>query len=132
MIDSLRSGRFVILLVVVVVLVLLVLGFNNRLAEMRLLSEEALRVEERVQSLQLTKLYLETQMAYATSDAPVERYALEDMRMVRDHEGDQLIVPLVDPDATPAPSAPEVVENMQPVENWQVWAALFFGDQDLP
>jgi len=132
MIESIRSGRFLVLLVVIVVLILLVMGFNNRVAEMRVLSEEAMRVEERVMSLQQTKLYLETQIAYATSDAPVEKYALEDMRMVRDAEGDRLIVPLVDPNATPSPQPVEVEEYLQPVENWQVWVALFFGDQDLP
>jgi len=122
----------VILLVVLVVLVLLILGFNNRVAEMRLLSEEALRVEERVNDLKHTKIYLETQIAYATSDAPVEKYALEDGRMIRDQEGDHLIVPLVDPHVTPSPPPAESVEIFQPVENWQVWAALFFGDQNLP
>ncbi|MBL7161300.1 MAG: hypothetical protein ISS57_01750 [Anaerolineales bacterium] len=132
MLDSIRSGRFIILLVVVVVLVLLVLGFNNRVAEMRILSEEAMRVEERVIGLQQTKVYLETQIAYATSEAPVEKYALEDGRMIRDEKGDQLIIPLVDPDATPSPLSSEDVESLQPIENWQVWVALFFDDQNLP
>ncbi|MEW6406052.1 MAG: hypothetical protein AB1649_30065, partial [Chloroflexota bacterium] len=115
-----------------VVMVLLVLGFNSRVAEMRTLSEEAVRIEERVHSLQQTKLYLETQIAYATSEAQVERYALEDMRMVRDAEGDHLIVPLADPDATPSSPSAAPLESPQPVEDWQVWAALFFGDRDLP
>ena len=130
MINFIRSGRFVILLVVVVVLVLLVLGFNNREVEMRNLSEEALRVEGRVLALQHTKAHIETQIAFATSEAPVERYALEDGRMVR--EGDQLIVPLVDPKATPSPATPGEAETLVRVENWQVWLSLFFDDQDLP
>ncbi|MBC8507694.1 MAG: hypothetical protein ISR58_09150 [Anaerolineales bacterium] len=133
MLDFIRSGRFVIILVVVVVLVLLVMGFNNRVMEMRLLSNEAQRVEERVFSLKHTKAYLETQIAYATSQPPVEQYALEEGRMVRESEDDRLIVPLVDPNATPAPPKPaEPTEELQRVENWQVWVALFFGDQNLP
>ncbi|MBM3143409.1 MAG: hypothetical protein FJ010_00295 [Chloroflexi bacterium] len=130
MLSFLRSGRFLILLVVIVVLVLLVLGFNNRLAEMRTLSEEAMRVEERLLGLRQTKLYLETQMAYATSEAPVEQFAFEDMRMAP--EGVHLIVPLVDPDATPSPPTTTPLASPESIENWQVWAALFFDDQDLP
>ncbi len=133
MLDFIRSGRFVIILVVLVVLVLLVMGFNNRVMEMRQLSGEAQRVEERVLALKHTKAYLETQVAYATSQPPVEQYALEDARMVRGNEGDNLIVPLVDPNATPSPPhSEEPAEELQRIENWQVWVALFFGDQDPP
>ncbi len=133
MLDFIRSGRFVIILVVLVVLVLLVMGFNNRVIERRLLSDEAQRVEERVLALKHTKAYLETQIAYATSQPPVEQYALEEGRMVRENEGDLLIVPLVDPNATPAPpESSETIQELQRVENWQVWVALFFGDQNLP
>ncbi len=133
MLESIRSGRFLILLVVIVVLVLLVLGFNNRVAEMRQLSEEAMRVEERVLALKHTKAYLETQIAYATSEPNVEEYAYQDGRMIRPDKGDQLIVPVIDPNATPAPpQVSEQVESFQPIENWQVWVALFFGEQELP
>ncbi len=133
MLESIRSGRFVILLVVVVVLVLLVLGFNSRVVEMRQLSEEAMRVEERVLALKHTKAYLETQIAYATSEPNIEQYAYQDGRMIRPAEGDQLIVPLVDPNATPSPlQIVEPEEYLQPIENWQVWVALFFGEGELP
>jgi hypothetical protein len=129
----LRSGRFLITMIVIVILVLIILGLNNRVAELRTLSQEAVRYEERVQSLQHTKIALETQMAYATSDPPVIQWAMEDMRWVRDNPADKLVVPLVDPNATPAPLEPEEIEvEAHPVENWQVWLALFFDDQDLP
>jgi len=102
-------------------------------AELRALTDESLRYEQRVQHLEHTKLALEAEIAYATSEPPVIKWAMEDMRWVRDETGEKLIVPLVDPNATPVPSQAEIVEveSEQP-ENWQFWLALFFDDQDLP
>lgn len=131
--QILRSGRIVVALTVVVFLVLTILGLNNRVAELRTISDEVARYEQRVQSLEHTKLALETQIAYATSDPPVIKWAMEDMRWVRDETGEKLVVPLVDPNATPMPVTVEnvQVEADQP-ENWQFWLALFFDDQELP
>ena len=133
MIQLIRSGRFIIALTVVVVLVLIILGLNNRVVELRTLSEEAVRYEERVQSLQHTQLALETQIAYTTSEPPVVKWAMEDIRWIRDETGEKLIIPLVDPKATPSPAvqvnAPSDAQN---IENWQFWMALFFDEQEVP
>ena len=125
------TGRLLTIVVIALLLVMVVLGFNNRIMAMRDLSEEAERLEAELEAMQRTKLVLETQIAYATSDAQVEQWAYEEGRMVRDAEGDHLIVPLPDATATPwlGQESPKVEAG--DVENWQVWLALFF-DQDLP
>jgi hypothetical protein len=127
------SGRFVVALVIIVILVLVVLGLNARVAELRIMSEEVVRYEERVQALEHTKMILETQIAYATSDPPVAKWAMEDMRWVRSESGEKLIVPRVDPNATPIPKTIEIAPEDHPqYENWQFWLALFFDETELP
>ena len=127
------SGRLVIALVIVVILVLVVLGLNARVAELSAMSEEVVRYEERVQALEHTKTILETQIAYATSDPPVVKWAMEDMRWVRDESGEKLIVPRVDPNATPIPKTIEVApEEPMEYKNWEFWLALFFDETELP
>ena len=123
-----RNSRYFILIVGVGILVLLVLGFNNRLAMLRRLEEEANEVGTEVDRLERTHEVLETQIAYATSAAAVEEWAYEEARMIR--EGDHLIVPISPHESTPEPSLLEMTE-VQSLENWQIWKALFF-DSSLP
>ncbi len=123
-------GRYVFTIIIMGILVLLVLGFNNRVAELRRLSEEAARLEDESRAIQLTKIVLATQVVEAASAPLVEEWAYQDARMLRDAEGDHLIIPLVDPNATPVSLEPIEVQ-IQTVENWEVWLALFF-DEDAP
>ena len=117
-------------LVAVVILVLLVLGLNSRVGEMRQLSAEATRLADQQAALLYTKAVLATQIIEATSDAQVKQWAYEDAKMVPDGEGNQLVIPLVDEQATP--ELPEPVEiRSQSVENWQIWLALLF-EPDAP
>ncbi len=111
--------------------VLVVLGFNQRIAAMRELSAEAERLATEQMHLQHTQAALQTQIAEATSDALVEKWAYEEERMVRDSEGDRLIIPL--PMTTVTPEATEEVVEVQRgrVPNWQVWLMLFF-DPEIP
>jgi cell division protein FtsB len=110
------------------ILVLLVLGFNNRLAMLRQLEEEAKEVSTEVERLERTHTVLEAKIDDATSQAAVEEWAYEEARMVR--EGDHLIVPISPEESTPVPLIPEEPEKTT-LENWQYWQALFF-DQRLP
>jgi len=127
------SGRFVIALIIIVILVMVVLGLNTRVAELRTMAEEVAIYEERVWALEHTKMALETQIAYATSDPPVVKWAMEDMRWVRPETGEKLIIPRVDPNATPIP---EIIETAPTetvsFENWHFWMALFFDEAELP
>ena len=105
---------------------MLVLGFNNRISDLRLLSAEAEQVSMQAEALKQTQTNLEIQVAYATSDAAVEDWAYAEARWIRD--GDHPVVPLSPQNSTPAP-VPESATTQQVVENWQVWKALFFNQQ---
>ena len=124
------SGRYIVILAGIVILVFMVLEFNNRTAELRRLTEQEKRLATQVTSLQLTNSYLDEQIAYATSQVPVKKWAYEDARWIQPGEGDHLIIPMAPSDETQETSSPPSTA-IQPVENWQVWMALFF-DQDVP
>jgi hypothetical protein len=120
-----KNSRYFILFVSVGLMVLLVLGFNNRISRLRALEDEAEDVSAVATQLQATYSVLETQVAYATSDAAVEDWAYEDAHMMR--EGDHPIVPLAPQESTPAPAI-ITLPTPQAIENWQMWKILFFDD----
>jgi uncharacterized protein YpmS len=118
-----KNSRYFILFVSVGLMVLLVLGFNNRITRLRELEDESEEVSAVVTQLQATHSALETQVAYATSDAAVEDWAYEEAHMMR--EGDHPIVPLAPQEGTPAPAI-ITLPTPQAIENWQMWKILFF------
>ncbi len=120
-----KNSRYFIIIVTVGLMVLLVIGFNNRITRLRQLENEAEEVSAVVTLLEATHDTLETQIAYATSDAAVEGWAYEEARMIR--EGDHPIAPIAPEESTPIPSI-VTVPTPQQVENWQYWKALFFDD----
>ncbi len=109
----------------IAVLALIVIEFNARLEELNQLSEEADVYRAQATQAAQTRVALQTQVAYASSDAAVEEYAREDNHMIE--EGDIPGVPYgtgngeVISTPTPAPT-------FTPVPNWQVWWNLFFGE----
>ena len=104
------------------VLVLLVMDFNNRMAELRRLSAEKDDVSARVTSLVQTQQALETQVAYATSEAAVFYWAYNYERLGK--EGDILVVPIQAAGGVPQPT-PTPVVTTEVIQNWQVWLSLF-------
>jgi hypothetical protein len=111
-------------IVLLVVMASLVMDFNSRMAELRRLSAENSIVSGQVTRQVQTRQALEAQIAYATSDAAVWRWAYEDAHMIR--PGDNAVIPVQvtgappTPTPTPAPPLPEV-------PNWQRWISLFLG-----
>ncbi len=120
-----ESRKKIIGLSAVILLMLLMMNLNSRLNEYFRLSNERNRVSTQVSDLRATKVALETQAAYATSDAAVEDWARSEAHMAQ--PGDQVIVPL-----TPASQSTAPVTRTTPtpltVQNWEVWWALFFGE----
>src|SRR5512143_3074306 len=99
------------------VLVLLVMDFNNRMGELRRLTAEKEDVSARVTSLVETQQSLETQVAYASSDAAVYYWAYNFA-----HEGkpgDVLVVPMEATGNAPQPS-PTPAVTPEVIQNWQV------------
>jgi len=110
---------------VIVVLILLMMDFNNRMSELLRLEAEKDVVSTQVIALEQTEQTLRTQIAYATSDLAVEQWAREQGRMAR--EGEFPIIPLPPAGYTPEPE-PIVAPTAKPVQNWEVWMALFLGE----
>ena len=114
--------KYALLVIGLIVLTLLVMDFNNRMAELRRLSDKREDVAVEATNLVQTQVQLETQIAYATSEGVVEEWAYEEGHMVR--EGENLVIPLEYPGFTPKvtilPTATPV-----PKTNWQIWVSLF-------
>ena len=114
--------KYALLVIGLIVLTLLVMDFNNRMAELRRLSDKREEVAVEATNLIQTQVQLETQIAYATSEGAVEQWAYEEGHMVR--EGENLVIPLEYPGFTPKvtilPTATPV-----PKTNWQIWVSLF-------
>jgi hypothetical protein len=124
-----RSRKYLMGTIGLIVLVLLVISFNRRMVELRKLSEQADYTSAQVAALILTQETLAAQMIIASSDEAVEAWAYNEARWIR--EGDHLIaiIPLAVDETTPI--TPSHVSEPAPIENWQVWQALFF-DRSTP
>lgn len=120
------SWKYAIIIVGVIFLTYLIMDFNNRMVNLRNLSEQKDRVAAQVTSLVQTRTSLETQIAYATSEAAVIEWAYEDGQMVR--PGDNPVIPLAPAQSTPAPT-PRPIITQPAMENWQVWMLLFVDKQ---
>jgi adenylate cyclase len=117
-----KSWKPAVMVLGFAVLVLLVMDFNNRMAELRRLSAEKDNVSARVTSLVQTQKSLETQVAYATSEAAVYYWAYNYERLGK--EGDILVVPIQAAGGVPQPT-PTPVVTAEVIQNWQVWLSLF-------
>ena len=119
-----RGWRYAILVVGLVLLALLVMDFNSRMAELSRLSSEREQVRVRATGVMETQMALQGQIAYATSEPAVERWAYEDAHMIR--PGDKPVVPIAASQSTPTPTpAPKVTPPV--ISNWQKWLSLFTG-----
>jgi hypothetical protein len=116
-----RGWKPAFILIGFAILVLLVMDFNNRMAELRRLTAEKEVVSARVTSLVETQTSLETQLAYATSEAAVYYYAYNYEHLGK--EGDVLVVPIPAEGSLPQPT-PTPIVTPEVIQNWQVWLTL--------
>ena len=114
--------KYALLVIGLVVLTLLVMDFNNRMAELRRLSDKREDVAIEATDLMYTQVYLETQIAYATSEGAVNEWAYEEGHLVR--EGENLVIPLEYPGFTPEVT---IIPTPTPIpeSNLQIWFSLF-------
>jgi hypothetical protein len=109
----------------VIILIVLMMDFNNRMAAMLRLNEQARNLKVEGTLLGATSLSLDTRIAFATSAAAIPEWARVEGHMRK--TGDVLIVPVPPANSTPQP----LVNSLQTQEKaaaWQVWYALFFGE----
>src|SRR5215210_5446223 len=108
----------------ILVLVFIVLEFNRRLEELNMLNEQSELVQLQATQAVQTQLALQTQVAYAGSNAAVEEWARTDGHFIRD--GDLPVVPLGQPGSPPIVASTPTPIPTQP-SKWEVWWNLFFG-----
>jgi cell division protein FtsB len=109
----------------IALLFLLMMNLNSRLSEYFHLDNERNKMQTQVSNLERTRSALETRVAFATSDQAVEEWARNEAHMAQ--PGDVVVVQLTPANQTPEAKIVEV-PTPRPIENWEVWWALFFGD----
>lgn len=125
MLNIPNNVRRVIVMAGIVMLVFVVLDFNRRLEELNLLNQQNELVHAQATQAVQTRMALESQVTYASSNAAVEEWARTDGHYIQD--GDLPVVPLGEPGAPPIEaSTPMPVPT--PMANWEVWWTLFFGE----
>lgn len=115
--------RRIYLVVGLFILIVMVLDFNNRIADLTRLRAQSEAENNQLIAMQSTESYLETQIAYATSEAAVEGWAREGHF---DQPGDFPVIPIPDPEFTPQPEVTFYTETEQ-LSNWDAWLLWLFG-----
>src|ERR671923_2925119 len=100
----------------ILVLVFIVLEFNRRLEELNMLNEQNKLVQTQATQAVQTQFALQTQVAYAGSDAAVEEWARTDGHYIQD--GDLPVVPLGQPGSAPIVVNTPTLVPTQPA-NWE-------------
>jgi hypothetical protein len=108
----------------IAILLFLIIDFNTRLEGLSRLQNGLATKQASGTQVVLKQYALETQVAYATSDAAAQEYARNQAHMVQ--PGDNVIVPIPLPGATPQPS-PTPAPAFANKSNWDVWMEYLFG-----
>lgn len=117
--------RRVAVMIGILALVFIVLEFNRRLEELNMLNRQNQLVQAQATQAVETQMALQTQVAYAGSNASVEEWARTDGHYIKD--GDLPVVPLGQPGSPPIVANTPTPVPTQPA-NWEVWWDLFFGE----
>jgi len=123
------SVRHALIIAGVAILALLVMDFNSRVGDLRRQSAQKQRVSAELAGQEQTQAVLQTQIAYATSEAAVVEWAYNEGNLVR--PGDNPVVPLAPQGSTPVPT-PRPVVTPERVSNLEVWLWLFFDEEGIP
>jgi len=108
----------------IVTLVFVVLEFNRRLEELKLLNERTEFVRTQATQIMQTQVALQTVVAYANSTASVDEWARTDGHYIKD--GDLPVVPVGAAGDQPI-EKDSPIPTPTPMQNWEVWWQLFFG-----
>jgi hypothetical protein len=122
--SQLRGWRYLVLVLGLAVIAWMVMDFNGRIAQLNRLNTEHDYVEIQHKEVKGTLTALETEQAYALSDAAVEKWAYEEGHMVR--PGDNPVIPLAKSPVTPTPM-PRPTVIVTEVSFPESWQALILG-----
>ncbi len=117
------NKRHIIIIGLVILAFLLVLDYNSRITSLVLVTSQRDQIQTEVGGLKLTDQYLGTQIAIATSDAGVVKWAGDNNLF---QQGDTRIIVLPPEEITPT-SIPTPVPTQEPLASWQIWLQLIFG-----
>ena len=117
--------KYALVVIAMALLAYLVIDFNGRTAEMNHLLTEEDVIQARLESRQATRNALEAQIAYATSEAAVVKWAHEN-HMVR--LGEYPVIPIQAAQVTPTPR-PKPTVVVTEVSNLERWLSLFVDPQ---
>jgi hypothetical protein len=109
----------------VILAVFLLMDLNARVAEFFSVTSQRDKVGTEVAHLWLTQQVLNTQLAYAHSEAAVEEWAREEGYLVR--PGDIRVVPLSAGAITPTPMSTPIPPPVF-ADNWEIWKAVLLGE----
>ncbi|UCH58245.1 MAG: hypothetical protein JSV61_08445 [Anaerolineales bacterium] len=123
------SLKHALIIVGVAILAVLVMDFNSRVGDLRRQSAQKQVVSAELAGQNQTQTVLQTQIAYATSEAAVVEWAYNEGNLVR--PGDNPVVPLAPEGSAPMPT-PTPVTTPERVSNLDVWLWLFFDEAGLP
>jgi hypothetical protein len=121
-----KNAKRIMLAGIVILLIILAADFNNRMSNLYTQREQRERVAVQATQVMSTQAALESQLAYATSQAAVEEWAYEDGKLAR--PGDVVVVPLSNVGPAPTPT-PEPAPAPEPLTRWQIWMSLFFDSE---
>lgn len=122
---GIKNARLFLGLVLGLVFVLLMTDLNARLSDLNRLNNRRDELQTEVINMRETLQALETAVVYANSDAAVVDWARSEGHMKQ--EGDQIVVPIPPDNALPIAAATPAPTPRVP-ETWEVWEALFFGE----
>jgi uncharacterized protein (DUF2147 family) len=118
--------RTILFVIGMMLIVVLLMDFSRRIEKMDRLAKELESVQVEATSVMETQVELITQIAYATSDEAVEKWAYEDGKWVK--PGEQLVEIIPAGEAAQSTSTPSSAESGA-MSKWRIWWELFFGDQ---
>jgi cell division protein FtsB len=123
------TDRRFVTVVVIVILVVLMMDFNNRMSNMIQLNQMEKILETKLAGLEATRLVVEDDIAYATSDRALEEWAREKDRLIA--EGDHPIIIMPPSDYTPSSTATPEPETVI-LTRLEIWKELIFGSEEMP
>jgi hypothetical protein len=119
------NPRRVAIFIGIMLLAMFMIEFNSRLEEMNRVTGQLEQSRAIATQAMQTQMALQTQVAYAESDAAVEKWARTEGHYLQ--EGDQSVIPLGQPGSDPV-VANTPVPTPTPLEKWEVWRILFFDE----